>query len=135
MIHILRGFGIVNETDVDVFLEPPCFLCDPENVCSLNSGSSAFSKPSWSIWKFLVHVMLKPSLTILSITLLAQEMSAIAQWLGHSLVLPFFEIGIRIDLFPSCGHCFPNSLYIECSSLIASYFRILNSPVEFHHLY
>ena len=62
MIHTSKGFGIVDETEVDAFLESPCFLCDPENVCNLNSGSSAFSKPSWNIWKFLVHIMLKPSL-------------------------------------------------------------------------
>ena len=62
MIHTVRGFSVVNETEVDVFLEFPCFLCDPANVGNLVSGSSAFSKPSLNIWKFSVHVMLKPSL-------------------------------------------------------------------------
>jgi len=62
MIHIVQGFSIVNETEVDVFLKFPCFLYDPVNVGNLISGSSAFSKPSLNIWKFSVHVMLKPSL-------------------------------------------------------------------------
>ena len=58
MIHTVKGFGIVNETEVDVFLELPCFLYDPVNVSNLISGSSFFSKPSLDIWKFLVHVLL-----------------------------------------------------------------------------
>ena len=59
-IHIVKGFGIVNETEVDVFLEFPCFFSDRANVGNLISGSSAFSKPSLDIWKFLVRIMLKP---------------------------------------------------------------------------
>ena len=62
MIHTLRGFSVVSETEVDFFLEFSCFLCDPANVDNLISGSTAFSKPSLDIWKFLVHVMLKPSM-------------------------------------------------------------------------
>ena len=60
MIH--RGFGIVNEIEVDVFLEFLSFLYDPENVDNLISGSSSFSKPNLDIWKLLVHIMLKPSM-------------------------------------------------------------------------
>ena len=60
MIHTVKGFGVVDETEVDVFLEFPCFLYDPVNVDNLISGSSSFSKPSLDVWKFLVHVMLKP---------------------------------------------------------------------------
>ena len=62
MIHTVKGFGIVNETEVDVFLELPCFLYDPENVRNLISGSSSFSKPSLDIWKFLMCIVLKPSM-------------------------------------------------------------------------
>ena len=62
MVHIVKGFNVVSETEVDVFLEFPCFLYDPVNVGILFSGSSSFSKPSLNIWKFLVHVMLKTSL-------------------------------------------------------------------------
>ena len=61
-IHTVKGFSIVNETEVGVFLEFPYFLCDSVNVGNLLSGSSAFSKCSLDIRKFLIHVMLKPSL-------------------------------------------------------------------------
>ena len=77
MIHTVEGFGIVNKAERDVFLELSCFLDDPENVGNLISGSSAFSKTSLNIWKLTVHVLLKPGLRILSITLLVYEMSAI----------------------------------------------------------
>ena len=59
--HIQRFCGIVKETEINNFLELPCFLSDPENVGNLISGSSAFSKPSLNIWKFSVHVMLRSS--------------------------------------------------------------------------
>ena len=62
VIHTVKGFSIVNEGEVDVFLESSCFLYDPVNVGNLISGSFAFSKSSLYIWKFLVHIMLKPSL-------------------------------------------------------------------------
>ena len=62
VIHIVKGFSIVNEGEVDVFLEFPCFLYDPVNAGNLISGSSAFSKSSLNIWNFSVHVLLKSSL-------------------------------------------------------------------------
>ena len=58
MIHTVKGFTIVSETEIDVFLEFPCFVYDPANIGNLMSGFSAFSKPSMNIWKFLVHVLL-----------------------------------------------------------------------------
>ena len=61
-IHTVKGFSVVNEAEVAMFLEIPYFLHDPMNVGNLISGSSAFSKPNLYIWKFLVHVPLKPSL-------------------------------------------------------------------------
>ena len=62
MIHTVKVFSIVNEAEVDVFLEFRGFLYDLRNVGNLNSGSFAFSKPSMYIWKFMVHILLKPSL-------------------------------------------------------------------------
>ena len=62
MVHIVKGFSIVNETEIDVFLKLPCFLHDPTNVGNLIFGSSAFSKPRLNIRKFSVHILLKPSL-------------------------------------------------------------------------
>ena len=62
VIHTVKGFSIVNEAQVDVFLELSCFFYDPTDVDNLISGSSAFSKSSLNIWKFSVHILLKPSL-------------------------------------------------------------------------
>ena len=62
VIHTVKGFGIVNKAEVDVFLELSCFFADPENVGNLISGSSAFPKTSLNNWKFTVHVLLKPGL-------------------------------------------------------------------------
>ena len=62
MIHTLKGFAIVNETEIDVFLKFPSFLYDPVNVGNLISGSSSLSKSSLDIWKFLICIMLKPSM-------------------------------------------------------------------------
>ena len=104
MIHTVKGFNIVNETEIDVFLKLPCFLYNLGNVGNLISSSSSFSKPSLDIWKFLVRMMLKPGCKILSMTVVAWEMSAIVRWLAHSLVLPFLGSGVRTDLFQSCGH-------------------------------
>ena len=59
VIHTIKGFGIVNKAEVDVFLELSCFIDDPADVGDLTSGSSAFSKTSLNIWKFSVHVLLK----------------------------------------------------------------------------
>ena len=103
--HTVKGFGIVNKAEIDVFLELSCFFDVPADVGNLISGSSAFSKSNLNIWKFKVHVLLKPSLRILSITLLACKMIPTVWQLEYSLELPFFGIGMKIDLFQSCGHC------------------------------
>ena len=62
VIHTVKGFSIVSEAEVDIFLEFPCFFYDPINVGNLISGSSAIFKSSLYIWKFSAHVLLKPSL-------------------------------------------------------------------------
>ena len=82
MIQIVKGFGIVNKAEIDVFLELSCFFDEPADVGNLISGSSAFSETNLNIWKFMVQVLLKPvspslACRILSITLLACETSAI----------------------------------------------------------
>ena len=62
VLHTVKGFGIVNKTELDVFLELSCFFDDPSDVGNLISGSSAFSKTSLNIWKFTVLILLKPGL-------------------------------------------------------------------------
>ena len=62
VVHTVKGFGIVNKAEIDVFLELSCFVNDPVDVGNLISGFSAFSKTSLNIWNFTVHVLLKPCL-------------------------------------------------------------------------
>ena len=62
VILTVKGFGIVNKAEIDIFLEFSYFFYDPEDVVNLISGSSAFSKTSLNIWKFTIHVLLKPGL-------------------------------------------------------------------------
>ena len=77
VIHTVKGFGIVNKAEIDVF---SCFFDDRVDAGNLISDSSAFSKSSLNIWEFTLHVLVKPALeTFLSITLIVCEMSAIVQ--------------------------------------------------------
>ena len=62
VIHTVKAFGVVKETEIDVFLELLCFFYDPTDVGNLMSGSSTFSKSSWNIWEFSVHILLRPRL-------------------------------------------------------------------------
>ena len=79
VIHTIISFSVVNEGKVDIFLEFPCFLCDPVDAGNLISGSSAFSKSSLYIWKFSVHILPKPTLKDFEHNLLACELSAIVR--------------------------------------------------------
>ena len=128
VIHTVKGFGIVNKTEVDVFLKLSCFFDNPIAVGNLSSGSSAFSKTSLTIWKFLVHVLLEPGFENFDHYLASvwDECNCAVVW--TALALPFFRIRMKTDLFQSCGHCwvFQICWHIECSIFTVS-FRIWNS--------
>ena len=79
VIHTVKGFGIVNKAEIDVFVELFCFFNDPTDVGNLISGSSTFSKSSLNIWKFTVHVLLKPGLENFEHYFVACVVSAIVQ--------------------------------------------------------
>ena len=79
VVHTVKGFGTVNKAEIDVFLEFSCFFNNPTNVGNLFFGSSAFSKSSLNIWKFMFHILLKPGLENLSVPLPACELRAIVQ--------------------------------------------------------
>ena len=129
MIHTVKGFGLVNKAEIDVFLELSCFFNDPADVSSLISGSSAFSKTSLNIWKFQVHVLLKPGLENFEhyFTSVLDKCNCAVVW--AFLALPFFGIGMKTDIFQSCGHCWDFQIcwHTECSIFTASSFRIWNS--------
>ena len=76
MIHTVKGFGIVNKAEIDIFLELSYFFHDPADVGNLISGSSAFSKSSSKIWKFTFHILLKPGLENFKHYFLACEVSS-----------------------------------------------------------
>ena len=88
------------------FLELSCFFNDPTDVGNLISGSSAFSKSILNIWKFMVHVLLKPALEKFEhyFASMRDECNCAVKF-EHSLALPFLGIGMKTDLFQSCGHC------------------------------
>ena len=119
VIHTIKGFSIANEADV--FLEFSCFLYDPMNTGNL---LSAFSKCSLYICKFLVQVLLKPSLKDF-------ERYLASMWTEHDcmVVWIFFGIGMKTDLFQACGQCwvFQICWHILYSTLTESPFRIWNS--------
>ena len=110
VVHTVKGFGIVNKTEVDVFLDLSCFFDDPTGIGNLISGCSAFPKTSLNIRKFTIHILLK-TWRILYISLLPCDMSAIVWYFVHSLALPFFGTGIKTHfpvLWPLLS--FPNLL-------------------------
>ena len=100
MIHTVKDFSVVNKAEVDVFLQLSCFLDDPADVGNLISGSSAFSKTSLNIWKFTVHILLKPSLEIFEryFTSLWEECNCAVQALiqAPALRLPYSEKAFQL---------------------------------------
>ena len=111
VIHTVKGFNIVNEAEVDAFLEFSCFFYDPVDVGNLISGSSAFSKSSLYIWKFTVHILLKPSLEDFE-----HDLANIWNECNCAVVWTFFGTALLLGLewkliFSICGLMnFPNLL-------------------------
>ena len=92
VIHTVKGFGIVNKAEIDIFMELSCFFHNPAYVGDLISGSSAFSKTSLNIWKFMVHILLKPGLENFDyFTSVWDECSCVVVW-------TFFGIAFIWDL-------------------------------------
>ena len=123
VIHTVKGFRVVNEAEVDIFLEFSCFFYDPMYVRNLISGSSGLSKSSLNIWEFSVHVLLKPSLENFERYLPVCDMSAIVRQFEHSLALPFSGIRMKTDLFQSVA----TAEFSKCAG-------ILSAALSQHHL-
>ena len=126
VIHTVKGFGVVNKAKIDVFLELSCFLSDPTDVGSWSLVPLPFLNPAWISGSSWFTYCWSLAWRILSITLLAYEISAFVPYFEHSLALSFLGIRMKTDLFQSTGHCwvFQISQHIECSTLIPSSFRI-----------
>ena len=111
VIHLVKGFGKVNKSKVDVFLELSCFFDDPTDVGNLISGSSAFSKSSLNIWKFTIHILLKSGLENFEhyFTSVWDECNGAIVWTFFDIA--FLWIGMKTDLLqPSAMLSFPNLL-------------------------
>ena len=129
LIHTVKGFGVVINAEVDVFLEFSCFFYDPTDIGNLTSGSSAFSKYSLNIWKFSVHVLLKPGFEIFEhyFASVWDEYNCAVVWTSFGVAFlwdwnenqPFPVLWPPLS-FQICWH-------IECSTFTASSFRIRNS--------
>ena len=126
VIHKVKVFNIVKEAEVVVFLELPCFCYDPADVDNSISGSSAFSKTSLNIWKFRFTYCWNLAWRILSITRVWDECNYAIVWAFFGIA---FGIGMKTDLFQSCGHCwvFQICWHIEGSTFTTSSFRIWTS--------
>ena len=141
VIHTVKCIAIVNKAEVDVFLELSCFFNDPTDVGNLISDYSAFSKSSLKIWKFMVHILLKPGLenTEHYFASVWDKCNSGVVWAFFGIA--FFGIGMKTELFQSCGHCwvFQICWHIKWSTFTAPSFRIWNSstgipsPPSFAH--
>ena len=138
VIHTVRGFGIVNKAEIDVFLELSCFFDDLVDVGNLISGSSAFSKSSLNIWKFMVHVLLKPGVETFEhyFTRVWDECSCAVVWAFFGIAL---SLGLELKLTFSSPVAtaefskFAGILSAALSQHHLSGFEI--AQLEFHHLH
>ena len=129
VIHIVKGFSVINEAEVDYFGVPLVYSIIQQMLAILSLAPLPFLNPACTSGSFQFPYCWSLSWRILSITLLACEMSAIIQQFEHSLALPFFGIRMKTDLFQSCGHCwvFQICWHIECSTFTAKSYKIRNS--------
>ena len=129
VVHTVKGFSVVNEAEVAVFLEFSCFFYDPMDVGNLISGSSAFTKSSLYIWKFSVQVLLKPGLEnfehYFANTWNVCNCAVVWTFFG----IPFSGIGMKLIFSPSCSYCWFSHIcwHIKCSTLRALSFRTWNN--------
>ena len=122
VIHTIKGFGIVNKAEIDVFLELSCFSIDPSDVGNLISGSSAFSKTSLNIWKFMVHVVLKPGLENFE-----HYFTSVWDECNCVVVKAFFGFAFLWDICGCLCVCLSSLLWIA-----PSLFSWLDTKVLFH---
>ena len=137
--HLLISWHLVISWNKSIcfFWNSPCSLHNPVNVGNLISVPLSFLNPAWTSRSSLFTWCWSLACKIFSMTLLTWEMSAIIWWLAHSLALHFLGIGMRIDLFRSCGHCwvFQICWCNECKPWWHSPLDIWIVLLEFHHIH
>ena len=137
VIHIVKGFSIVSEAEVDAFLEFSCFFYDPKNAGNLISSSPAFYISSLNIWKFSVHILLKPSLEHFEhyFASVWDECNCVVVWTFFGLL--FFVIGWKLT-FSSPVATAQFSKFVGILSAALSQHHLLGfeiAQLEFHHLH
>ena len=135
VIHTVKGFGLVNKAEIDVFLEFSCFFNDPVDIGNLISSSSAFSKTSLNICKFMVHILLKPGLGNFEhyFTSMWDEYNCVVVWAFFGIA--FLWDGMKIDLFESWATA-KSSKFADILSVALSQHHFLGSEIaqlDFHH--
>ena len=137
MVHTVKGFGIVNKAEEDVFLVLSCFFSDPMDVGNLISCSSAFSKSRLYIWKFRLHILSKPGLENFEhyLTSVWEKCNCAVGWafFGIAFLWNWNENWPFPVLWPLLN--FYICLHIECSTFTASSFRTEIAQLGFHHLH
>ena len=123
VIHTVKGFSVVNEAEVNIFLELPCFFYDPTDVSNLMSGSSAFSKSSFYIWEFLIPILLKPRLKNF-------ENYLASVWDEHNCAIVWTSFGIALlwDLNENQPFSLPWPL-LSFSNLLAYWVQPFNGII------
>ena len=136
MIHTVKCFGIVNKAEKDVFLELSCFFDDPADVGNLISGSSAFSKTSLNIWKFMVHLLLKPGLENFKyyFTSVWDECNCVVVWAFFGIA--FLWYWNEYWPFPVLWPLFSKFVGILNAALSQHHLSVFEiAQLEFHHLH
>ena len=137
VIHIVKGFSIVSEAEVDAFLEFSWFFYDPMDIGNLISGSSAFSKSSFNSWEFLVHILLKPNLENFEhyLASLWNECNCALVWtfFGIALLWDWNEKWSFLVLWPLLSSKFAGILSATLSQHHLLGFEV--AQLEFHHLH
>ena len=136
VIHIVKGFGIVNNAELDVFLDFSCFFMIQQLLAIWSLVPLPFLKPAW-IWKFMVHVMLKPGLENFENYFTSVWGVCNCAVVCPFFALPSFEIGMKTALFQSCGHCwvFQNAGILRAALSQHHLLGFETAQLEFHHLH
>ena len=137
LIHTIKYFSIFNKEEVYVFLEFSHFFYDLTMLEIWSVVPLSFLNPACTMGSCQFTYCGSLAWRILSMTLLACEMSTVVSYFEYYLAFPFLEIGMKTGLFQSCGHCrvFQICWHIECSTSTASSFRTWNTQLEFYHLH
>ena len=143
VIHTVKGFVVVNKAEVDVFLELFCFFDDPVDVGNLIPGSSAFSKTSLNIWKFMVHVLLKLGLENFEhyFTSMWDECNCVVVWAFFGIAFLWHCLSLALKWKLTFSSPVATAEFSKCAGILSAALSqhhlsgFERAPLEFHHLH